>query len=140
MTDDILFNLEWEGLEELINHLGEMTENMDRIFMEELTEYGLLVEEGAKSLAHHKLGDLEDSINFEKARKVTVGTFEVTGGSNLVYALRRHEEAGRGLGTLAKPMWRGYRPGPKFLENAMKATKNDYNRMNEIILERILGE
>src|SRR5699024_11739633 len=86
-------------------------------------------EEGTKALVHHDEGTLEDSISFDKAKSYG-SIIEVKGGTNLDYALRRHEEpyrmgvhhkykegkkwpnyyvAGRGRGTWNKPMWRGYR-------------------------------
>ncbi|HLR58915.1 MAG TPA: hypothetical protein VK094_00355 [Pseudogracilibacillus sp.] len=136
MPKDI-FSIEWEGLDEFNDMLDEMDKQHEKIIMEEMTTFGMLAEEGTKALVHHDEGTLEDSINFDKAKKEG-GSVVVRGGTNVAYALRRHEEPGRGLGTLAKPIWRGYRPGPKYMENAIKAIDKDYDRMNERALNRIM--
>jgi hypothetical protein len=132
-----LFSVEWEGLDEFAEMLEKMDAQTDEIIMDEMTKYGMLVEEGTKALVHHDEGTLEDSINFDKAIRES-NTIIVRGGSNIEYALRRHEEPGRGAGTLAKPRWRRYKPGPKYMEKAIKATEDDYNKMNVRALERIL--
>ncbi|POD46307.1 hypothetical protein BKM15_25945 [Pseudomonas syringae pv. syringae] len=136
-----------------------MEAEFERIALGEYTKYGLLVEEGTKALAPKDRGDLEASINFGKSKKEG-GLIVVEGGSNLVYALRQHEKpytmgirdkydsgalfekyyvGGRGRKTLQKPAWRGYRPGRKFLQNAINATDPEYNSMNERILDRLIG-
>lgn len=158
MAKNDLFNIEWEGLEEFSNALDKMDQEAEKIIMDEMTEFGMLAEEGTKALVHHDHGDLEDSINFDKAKKEG-GRIIVRGGSNIVYALRRHEEPyrmgvhhkyergrkfpgyyvdGRGQGTRGKPSWRGYKPGRKYMENAIKAIEPDYDKMNARALERIL--
>ncbi|MCK1982229.1 MULTISPECIES: HK97 gp10 family phage protein [Peribacillus] len=156
--DDVI-RLEWDGLEEFEDLLFGMEDEVERIAKVEMTKYGLLVEEGTKALAPKDTGDLEQSINFGPATREG-GLIVVEGGSNLEYALRRHEEpskmgirdkfdngakfdnyyiAGKGRKTLRKPTWRGYKAGRKFLQNAINATEEDYNKMNERILERLLG-
>jgi hypothetical protein len=152
-------HIEWDGLKELEQFFDKMEENFEQILIDEYTEYGMLVEEGAKALVHHDEGDLEDSISFDRAKKEGNG-ISVEGGSNSRYALRRHEEPyrkgihpkyengakfpnyyvnGRGEGTRSKLNWRGYQPGRKYLLNAINATKKDYDKMLERILERTLG-
>lgn len=132
-----VFNIEWQGLQEFSDALQNMEDNVETIIMEEMTKFGMLAEEGTKALVHHDEGPLEDSINFDAAVKEG-GNIVVNGGSNMKYALRRHEEPGRGPGTLGKPMWRGHRPGPKYLENAIKAIEPDYDTMNARAMDRIL--
>ena len=152
--------IEWEGLDQLAESIERAEQDIDRILLEEYTGYGLLVEQGAKALAPHDEGDLEASIHFDPAT-ATLNGVQVEGGSNAKHALIRHErpyserthnkysngakfpdyyQDGRGERTRAKPTWRGYEPGRKYLENAIKATEEDYDRMNERILQRILGE
>lgn len=148
------FSIEWSGMKEFNEMLDVMSKEHEQIIAEELTDYGKLVERGTKELVHHDEGYLHDSINFDKARRFGA-SFEVVGGSNMAYALRRHEEQYRpgthdklpgdsfykdGLGrtTRRKTPWRGYKPGRKFLENSIKATEQDYNRMNERVLDRIM--
>lgn len=137
MVKKDLMEIKWDGLVELQEHLKDMNKNVEKITIEEMTEFGMLAEEGTKALVHHDEGDLEDSINFDQAKKEG-DSIAVHGGSNMEYALRRHEEPGRGPGTLAKPSWRGYQPGRKYLENAMKSIEADYDKMNVRTLERIL--
>lgn len=159
MAKDELIRIEWDGLQEMKRLFEEMNENFEKILLEEYTKYGMLVEEGAKALAPHDEGDLESSINFGKAQREGNGV-SVEGGSNMAYALRRHEEPyregehpkydngakfpkfyvnGRGVRTRSKAAWRGFMPGRKFLENAIKATKPDYDAMNKRILDRTLN-
>lgn len=158
MAKDDVFAIEWEGLQEFSDALEKMEKEAEKIIMEEMTEFGQLAEEGTKALVHHDHGDLEDSINFGKAQ-IKGENIVVEGGSNMPYALRRHEEPyrlgvhdkhergrhytgyyidGRGRGTRGKPSWRGYRPGRKYMENAIKAIEPDYDKMNERALKRIL--
>lgn len=157
--DDDFISIKWDGLQEYEDLLVGMEEEVERIAMEEMSKYGLLVEEATKALAPKDTGDLEESINFGKAQKEG-NEIVVEGGSNLEYALRRHEEpykmgirdkndngavfedyyiGGKGRKTLRKPTWNGYKPGRKFLQNAVNATEEDYNKMNERILDRLLG-
>lgn len=137
MAKDDVFGIEWQGLDEFADILDKMDEQAEKIIMEEMTKFGMLAEEGTKALVHHDEGALEDSISFDEA--VLEGeTIVVRGGSNLHYALIRHEEPGRGPGTLGKPRWRRYLPGPKYMEKAIKAIERDYDKMNTRALERIL--
>jgi hypothetical protein len=152
------FRLEWDGLEELEQYFARMEEAFVQILVEEYTRYGLLLEEGGKALAPEDDGDLAASINFSGLR-VTADGVEGEVGTNLVYALRRHEEPyrmgtfpkysrgakfpdyyvnGRGAETRNKS-WRGIPAGRKYLENAVKATQEDYEEMLRRILERLTG-
>lgn len=139
MAKDDIFEIEWEGLEEMSKLLDKMDKEIDQIIIEEYTELAMTAEEGAKALVHHDEGTLEDSINFDPARRE--GRDIVSrGGTNVEYALQRHERPGVGPGTANKPSWRGHQPGPKYLENAMKAIESDYDKANARILERVLGD
>ncbi len=91
MAKGDVFNIEWEGLEEFSEILDKMDKEAENIIMDEMTKFGMLAEEGTKALVHHDEGTLEDSINFDKAKKEG-NEIVVRGGSNLEYALRRHEE------------------------------------------------
>lgn len=156
MSDE--FEIKWDGLDLLKEKFDEMENELKRIAVEEYNNYALLVEEGAKALSPKDSGDLEASITTEKA-KFTGTTVHTAVGSNMKYALRRHEAPyrkgtfpkydngakfpdyyvdGRGEITRSKPSWRGQIPGRKYLQNAINATENDYFETNERILRRTL--
>lgn len=155
--DDFIMFDERE-VEQFIRDLDKLPDDILNYILQYYTDYGMLVEEGAKALVHHDEGTLEDSINFEEA-KLEGKEVSVEGGTNLVYAMRRHEEPpragshpkysrgakfpayyqdGRGLKTRQKPNWRGKTPGRKFLENAIEATEEDYNKMVKEIADKAL--
>ena len=157
--ENINFDIEFSGLDELDELFQDMGENLESLMIEEYSKFGLLVEEGAKALVHHDEGDLEDSISTDPA-VVSGNTVSVEVGSNSPYAWRRHEEPyrpgthtkydngskfpryylnGRGRRTLTKARWRGYIPGRKYMQNAIKATEPDYDAMNARILDRALN-
>lgn len=152
-------DVQWEGLEELQAMFMTMDDRFQRILKEEFDDYMALVEDGVKSLAPHDEGDLEDSI----AAYSQLLPNGITGavGANTEYALRRHEEPyrtgkapkydnggkfpdyyvnGRGAGTRAKGMWRGYPAGRKYITNAVRATEQDFYDMLERVLERCIRE
>jgi hypothetical protein len=153
------FEIKWDGLDELLKQLDGFEDDLKRITKQEYTEYGQLVEEGARELAPKDTGDLAASIVASGA-KLRGNQLEVTVGSNLKYALRRHEEPyrygmypkydngskfpnyyiyGRGRITLSKAKWRKKAPGRKYLTNAIDATQSEYSEMNQRILKRALG-
>lgn len=154
------FNVEWEGIVEMSRSLGNMEQRFMAILVQEMTAYGMLVEEGAKALAPHDEGDLEDSINFGQARRMG-NSVVVEGGANTPYAMLQHEKpaggrtnpkydngskfpayysGGRGARTRSKGGWRGYIAGRKYLFNAVKATEHDWNQMLDRVLERVIRE
>lgn len=151
-------NLEWDGLEELEDLLDTMEEDIERITLEEYTDFGMLVEESVRALMPLDESDLESSYNMSKAKRE--GNLITTeGGSNHEYALRRHEEParkgthdkydngakypnyyvnGKGARTRNKPGFRGLKAGRKYQERAVKKLKVDYDEMNQRILRRVL--
>jgi Bacteriophage HK97-gp10, putative tail-component len=154
-----LFNIEWEGLGELEEFFRKAPERFEKILLEELTKFGLLVEEGTKALAPKDTGDLEASINFGPAKKEGQ-TFVVDGGTNLKYAIKVHERPGRtgsfpkyddgakfpnyyegGLGrrTRLKPNWRGERPGRKYMQRAINLSEEDWELMMARVYERLMA-
>lgn len=157
---DEIVRVEFEGLEELRRMFETMPQRFEELLIEEMTRYAMLLEEGTKALAPKDKGDLEDSINFSRPQRDGQGvSFE--GGSNLEYALRRHEEPyrngkhpyydngakfpdyyqnGRGARTRSKGSWRGEKAGRKYLERAVNLTEQDWNDMLERVLERCLRE
>lgn len=157
---DEFFRIEWEGLDELKTYFKQMDNKFKRICMEELTDFGLKVEDAAKALAPLDTGDLEDSITASIAElKGTV--FEVIIGTNLEYALRVHEQPessgirdkyergvkyegyyvdGKGENTRNKSNLGAFEPGPKYLQNAVTYNEENWNKMCERILKRMLEE
>lgn len=110
----------------------------------------LNAESDSKALAPRDGGRLESSITSSKA-KYESGYVSGVVGSNLVYALRRHEEAprigtynkyedgvkyegyyvnGRGEITRSKPNVGGFKPGRKYLYNS--SLLNEMNWRNSI--------
>lgn len=154
-----LFNIEWEGMGELEEFFRKAPERFERILLEEMTKFGLLVEEGTRALAPKDTGDLEASINFGRAKKEG-NTYIVDGGSNLKYALKVHERPGspgtrhkyddgakfpnyykdgHGRRTRLKPKWRGERAGRKYLQRAINLTEEDWGIMMARVYERLMA-
>lgn len=121
----------------------------------------LLNTEGdAKALSPRDSGRLEQSIISTRA---TYKNDVISGrvGSNLVYALRRHEEHerkgsynkyedgvkyegyyfnGRGELTHAKPSVNGFKPGRKYLENAGTINENNWaNNLSDAVNDTFKG-
>ncbi|TDM24315.1 HK97 gp10 family phage protein [Macrococcoides canis] len=156
---DEYFKFEFDdNYKELQSYFKKFDERFTKIVIQELGKFGLRVEEVAKALAPRDSGDLEDSINSSKVI-VEGKTFSITIGTNMKYALRVHEQPenkgvrpkyqrgvkyseyyknGRGENTRNKPNVNGYKPGRKYLTNAVKVTEDDWNIMCERILARVL--
>lgn len=154
-------NIDWGNtLNEFEQFFDGMEDKFERIAIEEYSKFGLLVEEGAKALVHHDEGDLEDSISFDRAKRIG-DRIILEGGSSSEYAWRRHEEPyrkgshtkyddgatfphyyvdGRGQRTRTKRNWRGFAPGRKYMINAINAVTPDYNLMLDRILKRVMEE
>lgn len=152
------FYLEWHGLDEFIEDLEVMEREFDKNVEKGMAKYGMLAEDGSRALAPKDSGELEISINFKKPHREG-GNIVVEGGSNSVYALRRHEEPyrygihdkydngvkypnyyvyGKGRRTLQKPAWRGEKPGRKYMERAIVATEKDFAKIMADALEQTL--
>lgn len=157
MADEFI-SIEWEGLDELKQYFRGVNQKFERIVKEELTDFGLNVETVAKALAPRDSGDLEDSLTATVA-ELRGTVFEIMVGTNLEYALRVHEQPyssdtrskyergvkydgyyvnGRGENTRDKSNVKGFVPGRKYLQNAVTVTEEDWNKMLERILERML--
>lgn len=139
--------------------LEGMTDQFNKNLSDGMTEYGMLLEEGARSLSHRDGGQLEASIDFyslEKNGNVVQGSV----GSDLKYALKRHEapyklgtvndkydngvkEVGYyvdslGRRTRQQPAWRGLKPGRKYVERAVVATEDDFEDILAEALDKTL--
>lgn len=157
--EDEYFKFEFDdNYKELQKYFKTFDKRFTKIVIEELGKFGLRVEEVAKALSPRDSGDLEDSINTSKVI-IEGKKFSIVVGTNMKYALRIHEQPetkgkrhkyeygvkypnyyvdGRGENTRKKPNVEGYKPGRKYLTNAVKVTENDWNKMCERILARVL--
>ncbi|WP_458463792.1 HK97 gp10 family phage protein [Paenibacillus sp.] len=159
MANDDRIEIVWDGLEEMLGLLDGFEDEFFRHLKNELTQYGLLVEEGARALAPRDTGDLEQSIHFDAAKRVGDRVI-VEGGTNMEYALKRHEAPyssgthdkhdngalfpnyyvnGRGKRTRSKSTWRGFQAGRKYLSNAVTATEEEFEQAIARALEKTLG-
>lgn len=153
-----MFNIQWDGIEEMARLLENMDDQMEQIMIEEYTRFGLLAEEGTKALAPKDKGDLTDTINSDRARKDGQGVF-VEVGVGSIYGIYQHEKRlrpgkhpkydrgakfpdyyqnGYGQKTRSKPAWRGEKPGRKYLERTVALIETDFDEMNDRILARIM--
>jgi len=132
--------------------IGNMVNAADEVLLN--------TEADSKALVGRDSGRLENSINASKAiyrNDVISGRV----GSNLVYALRRHEEQprigtynkyedgvkyegyyfnGRGELTRAKPNVGGYKAGRKYLENAANINQKHWrNNLTEAVIDTYKG-
>lgn len=146
-----------KGLQANINKSQtNMEKNITRAANEVLTN----TEADAKNLAPRDKGDLENSIRASKA-VYSRGNVSGTVGSNLVYALRRHEEKprmgtynkyengvkyvdyyinGRGEMTRAKQEVHGHQPGRKYLTNASLINEENWtNNIKDAIADSYKG-
>lgn len=158
---DEYFKFEFDDtFEEMKQYFKSFRERFDEIVKEELQKFGIQVESVAKELAPVDSGDLENSITTSKVL-FEGNEFYITIGTNNEYALRRHEEPessvnrpkykrgvkydnyyikGRGEKTRNKPNVKGFKPGRKYLTNAVKATEEEWNTLCERIIARVLED
>lgn len=153
-----VIQIDFSDFESMVRDFDRIETKLMQEMEEEMKVYSLLVETGARALAHRFGGDLEESIISEPVKRrggIVIGAV----GSNLVYAWRRHEEPGRpgkhplydngakiedyyknGLGrrTRQKLSWRGEMPGRKFLERAVVLTEDDFEESMDRALAKAL--
>lgn len=137
---DELINIDFEGLDEFVQLLENLTPEFEKAIISEMDSYRLQVEGGAKALTPEDTNELTESITSSEVQRVG-NSFIFTVGSDLAYAVRMHEHQGNwGVGTVLKQAkeWRDYTPGNKFLENAVRGTEDDWNTAMEDILNNTL--
>lgn len=148
------FNIEWDGLKELKAEMRSAPERFNKLLVQELNKIGLTTEKYAKALVSYDSGTLEDSIFSTKAKRYG-NMYVVYVGTNNEYARYIHELynptglgdkyergvkypnyyiGGRGKGTRDKPSLKGYKPGRKYLRNAVVLSEEDV----DIAMERVL--
>ena len=151
------FRIEWEGLDEFKKLIKDAPKKFDRLVREELTDIGLVAEGYAKGLSPRDSGDLENSIFSTKASK-SGGVYVVYVGTNMEYARYVHELfnptgrgdkyergvkytnyyiGGRGKRTREKPNVKGYRPGRKYIRNAIVLTEPDVEKAMERVITKM---
>lgn len=159
MARDTDIRIEWDGLAELGDLMDTMEERIERIALEEYKDFGMLFEEAVRALAPRDESDLEGSYNVSPPKREGE-SIVIEGGSNSVYALRRHEEPyrsgaypkydngskfpdyyvnGRGARTRSKSGFRGEKAGRKYQSRAVELITEDWNETNQRILDRVLG-
>lgn len=145
-------------IDKVIEDFGGMAGDVDKNVDKGLSEYGMVFEEAGKALAPYDSGDLVTSIQFQGLKTVS-GARQGSVGSDLEYALRRHEEPykpgtrdkydngvkferyylnGRGRRTHRRPGFRGQKAGRKYLERAQVATEKDHFDIMKQTLEAVL--
>lgn len=137
---DELINIDFEGLDEFVQLLENLTPEFEKAIISEMDSYRLQVEGGAKALTPEDTNELTKSITSSRVSRIG-SEFFFTVGSDLPYALRMHEHQGNwGVRTMLKQAesWRDYTPGNKFLENAVRGTEDDWNTAMEDILNNTL--
>lgn len=148
------FNIEWDGLKELKAEIKSAPEKFNKLLIKELNDIGLTTEKYAKALVNYDSGELEDSIFSTKAKRYG-NMYVVYVGTNMVYARYIHElynptglgdkyergvkypnyyVGGRGKRTRDKPKVKGYKPGRKYLRNAVVLSEQDV----EDAMERVI--
>ncbi|WP_339292732.1 hypothetical protein MKY48_08680 [Paenibacillus sp. FSL W8-0187] len=121
----------------MVDRLTRMENDLDRRLEETLTRLALDVIHDAKRLAPNLSGDLEDQLIIGEVKRTIAGMYIDLGTSPDVddYAVVQHEgfrktksgaivEMTPGEKTLSKGSYKGYMPGKKFLENALKMNED----------------
>lgn len=113
---------------------------MDRILKEELQKVAARTEGYARELSPRDTGYLEDSIHMTTVEKEGI-SYSVYVGTNTEYAKYVHEMLSSGSPeTRSKKGVGGYRPGRKFLSNAIVLSEDDLEEAMGRAIERVLGE
>lgn len=151
------FDIQFD-VEGMIEDFKKLAASADETIDAGLSEYGMLSEEAGKALAPYDSGDLVTSIQFQ-GLKTANGERQGSVGSDLEYALRRHEEPyrmgthdkydngvkfekyyvnGRGRRTHRRPGFRGQKAGRKYLERSQALLEPDHLDIMQQTLEAIL--
>lgn len=159
MANKPIFDFEWDGLDELIVLFGEISTKWERHIIREMNRFKTVPERGVKALSPRDEGDLESSWVTSSIKK-SGASYSFTIGTNLPYAPWLHERDpgmgtypkysrgaviegyyvnGWGEKTRNKPNWRGFKPGKKFLANAIKGSERDFDKMNTRLLDILTG-
>lgn len=154
----ISINIELEGFEEFADAMAKMPKVLMHNLSKELGYVALTAERLARQLAPRDTGELEDSIH-AGAIKREGGALVTYIGTNMEYAKYVHELSsnrigdkydkgvkitgyyvdGRGQRTRDKPSIKGYKPGRKYLRNAIVLTEPYLEKAMNRAIEKTLG-
>lgn len=113
---------------EVIRNLNRFSEDVLTMGAREFQDQIREMETGAKALAPKDEGNLEDGISSEV--NILSNKFEgkiKAGGTGTKYSQRMHEDVYTpGPITRGKPSYKGYSPGRKYIENAIKANLQSF--------------
>lgn len=135
--------IEFEGLDEFITLMDNFSPQVEKELLKEMNKYRMQVEGATKALTPVLTNELTKSITSSAVSRDSKGFYYFTIGSDLPYALRMHEHQGQwGERTMLKQgkSYRGYVPGNKYLENAVRATEQDWVKAMENVLANTLGK
>ena len=137
------FNIEFQGLDELIALFESQSRSVENEMVRQMKRYKSVVEGGTKRLAPVDTKALEKSITSTDVRR-NGNEYYFLVGSDLEYALKMHEHTGNwGECTQLKQSrggWRGYIPGDKFLQNAIYASEEDWDIAMQNVLNNTIGK
>jgi len=141
MARNFNFSVDWDGLDAFIDEIDGMEKDIDREIIREMNLFKGKPEEGAKSLTPVLTNELTRSISTTAVTN-QMGMIGFALGTNLHYARRMHEHRGGwGKATQEKQRttWRGYTPGSKYVENAVRGTEDDFEQAMANALDRVIG-
>lgn len=155
-----LGEIKWDGLDEYIKELDKNYRRFESEIIKEMNKFKAVPYGGAVKLSPRDERDLEKSWTTSNVKREGA-SYSFSIGTNKPYAAWLHERNpkqgtvrnkydrgalvvgyyrdGWGLRTRRKPEWRGYKPGNKFLENAVQGSKPEYDMMNERLLRIMTG-
>ncbi|MEC1714760.1 HK97-gp10 family putative phage morphogenesis protein [Schinkia azotoformans] len=121
-----IFSFDLTGIDVMIAKLDRLEKEIDRKLDDALIKCAELVVEDARKLAPLDTGDLEAAINVGDIKRELQRRYIEVGVSPEVedYAIRMHEDDYKpGVKTASKEGVKGFTPGRKYLENAIKANE-----------------
>lgn len=152
-------NIELENWDEFADAIQNIPKTFSKVMTQELSKVALQAERYARQLAPRDSGELENSISASKVQQQG-NSFVVYVGTNQEYATYVHElnsnrigdkydkgvritgyyVNGRGQQTRNKPSVKGYRPGRKYLRNAIVLTDTHLETAMSNAIDRVFGE
>lgn len=153
MANGLNLHIDVTAILKFAEDMGDNKALFERNLRTGMNEYGMLLEEGSRALAHRDGGDLESSIRVQPL-ELLGDTMTGSVMADSEYAWTRHEtpysertydkydqgvkeedyyRQGLGRRTRQKTAWRGQKPGRKFMARAIDLTEADWNAMAETV-------